>query len=215
MRPAELMYGPQFAKKFVTDYLKNDIPNRLIMYRNGWNLDDITLPNPESYLTYEPLALDAWPTIITVVLSTKTFDRRGFANGLDPLYRVIYGMRTYVWVRTEGSEQTTEMRDRLTTVVRSALLDYPCLQRDGAEREAMIDESTVGEEFSDLTLLKGDRVLAGAYIAYDLSIDEVIARQDIADAVVRFDLDIGQNPVATANLGITNFDGTSISVPTD
>jgi hypothetical protein len=215
MRPAELMYGPQFAKKFVTDYLKNDIPNRLIMYRNGWNLDDITLPNPESYLTYEPLALDAWPTIITVVLSTKTFDRRGFANGLDPLYKVVYGMRTYVWVRTEGSEQTTEMRDRLTTVVRSALLDYPCLQRDGAEREAMIDESTVGEEFSDLTLLKGDRVLAGAYIAYDLSIDEVIARQDIADAVVRFDLDIGQNPVATANLGITNFDDTSISIPTD
>ena len=215
MRPAELMYGPQFAKKFVTDYLKTDIPNRLIMYRNGWNLDDIALPNPESYLTYEPLALDSWPTIITVVLSTKTFDRRGFANGLDPLYRVIYGMRTYVWVRTEGSEQTTEMRDRLTTVVRSALLDYPCLQRDGAEREAMIDESTVGEEFSDLTLLKGDRVLAGAYIAYDLAIDEVIARQDIADAVVRFDLDIGQNPITTANLGITNFDGTSVSIPLD
>lgn len=215
MKPAELMYGPQFAKKFVTDYLRNDIPNRLIMYRNGWNLDDIALPNPESYLTYEPLALDTWPTIITVVLSTKTFDRRGFANGLDPLYRVIYGMRTYVWVRTEGSEQTTEMRDRLTTVIRSALLDYPCLQRDGAEREAMIDESTVGEEFSDLTLLKGDRVLAGAYIAYDLSIDEVIARQDIADAVVRFDLDIGQNPVSTANQGITNFDGTSVSIPMD
>ena len=213
MQPAELMYGAQFAKKFVTDYLKSDIPNRLIMYRNGWNLDDIVLPNPESYLTYEPLALDAWPTVITVVLSTKTFDRRGFANGLDPLYRVIYGMRTYVWVRTEGSEQTTDMRDRLTTVVRSALLDYPCLQRDGADREAMIDESTVGEEFSDLTLLKGDRVLAGAYIAYDLAIDEVIARQNISDTMVRFDLDVAQNPLSTGNSGITNFDGTTVSIP--
>jgi hypothetical protein len=212
MRPAELMYGPQFAKRFVTDYLSNDMPSRLIMYRNGWNLDDITLPNPESYLTYEPLALDTWPTIITVVLSTKTFDRRGFANGLDPLYRVIYGMRTYVWVRTEGSEQTTEMRDRLTTVVRSALLDYPCLQRDGAEREAMIDESTVAEEFSDLTLLKGDRVLAGAYIAYDLAIDEVIARQNISDDIARIDFEVGQNPV---NSAITNFDGTEISVQQD
>lgn len=205
----ELMYGAQFAKKFVTDYLKKDIPPRLVMYRNGWNLDDETLPEPAEYLTYEPLALDAWPSVITVALSTKSFDRRGFANGLDPLYRVIYGMRTYVWVRTEGSEQTTEMRDRLTTVVRSALLDYPCLQRDGAEREAMIDESTVGEEFSDLTLLKGDRVLAGAYIAYDLAIDEVIARQNIADAVLEYNVDLGLNPLGSP---ITNYDGDSFTV---
>jgi hypothetical protein len=206
---AELMYGAQFAKRFVTDYLKKDIPNRLIMYRNGWNLDDITLPDPAEYLTYEPLALDAWPSIITVVLSTKNFDRRGFATGLDPLYRVIYGMRTYVWVRTEGSEETTEMRDRLTTVVRSALLDYPCLQRDGADREAMIDESTVGEEFSDLTLLKGDRVLAGAYIAYDLAIDEVISRQNIADELLEVNVDLGVNPLGSQ---ITNYDGTSFTV---
>jgi hypothetical protein len=207
---AELMYGPQFAKKFVTDYLERDIPGRLIMYRNGWSLDDITLPDPAAYLTYEPLALDSWPTIITVALSTKSFDRRGFANGLDPMYRVIYAMRTYIWVRTEGSEQTTTMRDRLTTVVRSALLDYPCLQRDGAEREAMIDESTVGEEFSDLTLLKGDRVLAGAYIAYDLSIDEVIARQNIADEVTSFELTVGQNPITSAT--ISNFEGVTVVV---
>ena len=207
---AELMYGPQFAKKFVTDYLERDIPGRLIMYRNGWSLDDITLPDPAAYLTYEPLALDSWPTIITVALSTKSFDRRGFANGLDPMYRVIYAMRTYIWVRTEGSEQTTTMRDRLTTVVRSALLDYPCLQRDGAEREAMIDESTVGEEFSDLTLLKGDRVLAGAYIAYDLSIDEVIARQNIADEVTSFELTVGQNPITSPT--ISNFEGVTVVV---
>ena len=205
----ELMYGAQFAKKFVTDYLAKDIPTRLLMYRNGWNVDDITLPDPATYLTYEPLALDEWPSIITVVLSTKRFDRRGFANGLDPLYRVIYGMRTYVWVRTEGSEETTLMRDRLTTVVRSALLDYPCLQRDGAEREAMIDESTVGEEFSDLTLLKGDRVLAGSYIAYDLSIDEVIARQLIAEHTLTYEVTVGQNPLGSA---LTNFDSASVTV---
>ena len=200
----ETMYGSHFAKKFVTDYLKKDIPSRLVIYRNEWNIDDITLPNPSTYLTYEPLALDEWPSIITVVLSTKRFERRGFATGLDPLYRVIYGMRTYVWVRTEGSEETTIMRDRLTTVVRSALLDYPCLQRDGAEREAMIDESTVGEEFSDLTLLKGDRVLAGSYIAYDLAIDEVIARKLIAEEALSYELTVGQNPIG---LPLTNLEG--------
>lgn len=200
---AELMYGAQFAKSFVTEYLKSDMPRRLIRYRNGWNLDDAELPNPAEYLTYEPLVLDNWPTIITVAISTRSFNRSGYGIGLDPLYRVNYSMRTYIWVRTEGSKETTDMRDRLTTVVRSALLDYPCLQREGADREARIEETTVVEEFSDLTLLKGDRVLAGAYIGYELSIDEVIARELIADEVTEYGLTIGQNPVTAPT--ITNF----------
>ena len=193
----ELMQGPHFAKHYVTDYLKNDIPQRLVKYRNGWSVDDITLPNPLEYLTYEPLALDSWPSIITVCINTKSFSRLGFDGATsDPFYRVAYGMRTYVWVRTEGSYETTLMRDRLTTVIRSALLDYPCLARVDESREARIEETTMSEEFSDLTLLKGDRVLAGAYIGYDLLLDEVITREDIADEVTEFDVEVvgTQNP---------------------
>jgi hypothetical protein len=90
-------------------------------------------------------------------------------------------MRTYVWVRTEGTAETTLMRDRLTTVVRSALLDYPCLKAYDSRTSfrALIDESTFREEFSDITLLKGDRFMAGAYIGYTLEIDEVVTRLDI------------------------------------
>lgn len=200
---AELMYGAHYAKEFVNTYLQSDIPRRLVRYRNGWSLDDITLPNPIEYLTYEPLALDVWPTIITVAISTKRFERTGYEPGMNPLYRVVYGMRTYIWVRTEGSQQTTEMRDRLTTVVRSAIMDHPCLQREGADREAMVEETTLTEEFSDLTLLKGDRVLAGAYLGYDLILNEAIARENIADSVLQYQLTIGQNPVTA--IPITNF----------
>jgi len=209
----ELMYGAQFAKSFVTEYLKLDIPLRLNRYRNGWNIDDITLPNPAEYLTYEPLVLDNWPTIITVAISTRSFARSGYAyaEGMDPLYKVSYSMRTYVWVRTEGSKETTEMRDRLTTVVRSALLDYPCLKRSDALREARIEETTMVEEFSDLTLLKGDRVLAGAYIGYELSIDEAITRANIADEVLEFGLSLGQNPLNSAILNFDNSGSVSIS----
>jgi hypothetical protein len=200
---AELMYGAHYAKDFVNTYLQSDIPRRLVRYRNGWALDDISLPNPVEYLTYEPLALDVWPTIITVAISTKRFERTGYEPGMNPLYRVVYGMRTYIWVRTEGSQQTTEMRDRLTTVVRSAIMDHPCLQREGAEREAMVEETTLTEEFSDLTLLKGDRVLAGAYLGYDLILNEAIARDNIADEVLQYQLTIGQNPLTA--IPITNF----------
>ena len=90
-------------------------------------------------------------------------------------------MRTYVWVRAEGSQECTEMRDRLTTVVRSALLDYPCLKATDPNDffRIMIDESSMREEFSDLTLLKGDRMLAGSYVAYNIQMDEIVSRKSL------------------------------------
>ena len=174
----ELMQGAQFAKAYVNTYLNVDLPNRLNKYRSGWNLDDRELPDPELYLTYEPIALDHWPTVITVAISTNRFDRLMLGAEGDPLYRINYNMRTYIWSKTEGSEQTTLMRDRLTTVVRSALLDRPSLNRHDETYgcDAHIDEGSLTEEFSDLTLIKGDRVLAGAYIGYDLVLNEVIYR---------------------------------------
>jgi len=176
------MQGPQFAKKFVTDYLQQDIPSRLTRYRNGWEVDDYTLPDPALYLTYEPIALDHWPTVITVAISTNSFNRIGHDSGGNPQYRVTYAMRTYVWVKTEGSDEVTWMRDRLTTVLRSALLDHPSLQRCDLEDNVnpMMDETSLSEEYSDLTLIKGDRVLAGAYLGYDLTLNEVVYRQPIS-----------------------------------
>jgi hypothetical protein len=176
----DLMHGAHYAKQFVTDYLRSDLPSRLISYRNGWNLDDQLLPNPVKYLSYEPIALDEWPTIITVAISSSGYERIGH-QGLHPEYRILYNMRTYVWVRDEGSEAVTIMRDRLTTVLRSALLDRPCLRAQDPRDsfQVMIEEGSVREEFSDLTLLKGDRVLAGAYVGYELYMNEIVAREDI------------------------------------
>ena len=189
-----LMHGPQFAKNYVNSSLEMDIPVRLVDYRNGWGVDDVSLPTPVSFFTHEPLALDSWPTIITVAISTSRLERIGY-DAIDPLYRVNYSMRTYVWARTEGAQEATVMRDRLTTAVRSALLDYPCMKatdpRDSFR--AIIDEGSMREEFSDLTLLKGDRFLAGAYISYDLAIDEVVARRDIG-IVSTFDVELNSLP---------------------
>jgi hypothetical protein len=182
MTTIDLMHGPHYAKSYVTSYLESDLPGRLNEYRNGWSVDDITLPDPIKYLSYEPIALDDWPTIITVAISTTGFERIGW-DRQQPIYRVGYSMRTYVWVRTEGNADVTLMRDRLTTVVRSSLMDHPTMRAvdpRGTFR-VVIEESSIREEFSDLTLLKGDRVLAGAYVGYDMNIDEIIMRRDIAD----------------------------------
>ena len=191
------MEGAYKAKFFVNNFLKSDIPERVFEYRNAkrpegqWFLDDETLPTPENFLIYEPVALDTWPTIITLVMSSSNMSRTAYTPNLsDPLYRITYAMRTYIWVRSEGAEECTVMRDRLTTVVRSALLDHPCLRANDPENylEVLIDEGTMREEFSDLTLLKGDRVMAGAYISYDMTINERITRKPIGP-VTEFDVE--------------------------
>lgn len=176
-----MMQGAAAAKNFVTEYLAADLPTRLLQYRNHLNLDEDSLPDPLLYLNYEPVALDHWPTVITVAISTARLERDDYDFNLNPEYRVTYNMRTYVWVKADGSQECTTMRDNLTMVVRSALLDHPCLNAfdDDGNHSVLIDESSMREEFSDLTLIKGERVLAGAYVGYDLSLDEWITRSNI------------------------------------
>ena len=195
-----LMHGAHFAKSYVSEYLQNDLPSRINRYRNGWGISSTELPTPEKFFAYEPLALDAWPTVITVAISTDNFERMGF-DGPDPLYRVNYSMRTYVWCRAVGPDEATVARDRLTAVVRSALLDYPCLQAVDPRQsfQVMVDENSMREEFSDITLLKGDRVLAGGYVGYTLGINEVVTRQDIGE-IQSIELAVSQQGVTDTDL---------------
>lgn len=183
------MQGAHLAKSFVTKYLESDIPSRIDNYRYGrlvgtkWNVDNETLPEPVTFLSYEPVALDRWPMVITVAISASNFVRGDYTATRDPIYNVTYSMRTYVWARATGTEECTIMRDRLVTVVRAALLDYPCLRANKPEEylEVMIDDTTMREEYSDLTPIKGERYLAGAYVSYDMVVREIVARKIFAD----------------------------------
>jgi hypothetical protein len=161
-----------------------------VTYRNYWEVDEDSLPEPLLYLTYEPVALDHWPTLITVAISMPDLTRDDYDQNLNPQYSVRYTMRTYVWVKADGSEQCTEMRDNLTTVVRSALLDHPSLRTyNNSSCDVLIEESSIREEYSDLTLIKGERVMAGAYIGYDINADEEILRSTIADSITEVEIE--------------------------
>ncbi len=171
-----MMSGPRLAKSFVSNYLANDLPPRLITYRNHWGLSESQLPDPRKILTFEPFTLDTWPTIISLVINTRSVNREGYEYDYDPNFRVTYEMRTYVWTRANGAQTVTEQRDNLTTVVRESLMDGASLSSYDSTVPCYpkIAEETIREEFSDLTLIKGERLLAGAYVAYDLSLEEII-----------------------------------------
>jgi hypothetical protein len=185
-----MMQGPHAAKRFVTNYLERDLPQRLLLHRNAWNLSEDDLPNPLKYLNYEPIAIDHWPTVITLAISASDMSRNDYDTSLNPLYRIRYSMRTYAWVKEDGSDECTTMRDNLITVVRSALLDHVSLRTaDNQGCNALIDEGSMREEYSDLTLIKGDRVMAGAYVAYEMELNETITRKPISTSLTSVEVD--------------------------
>ena len=71
----------------------------------------------------------------------------------------------------------------MTMVVRDALLDRPALRGAdavGDDCDIKVDEGTITEDFSDLTLLKGERFLAASFLSYDLSLYETVTRATTA-----------------------------------
>lgn len=187
------MQGAFNAKLFVNDYLETDLPDRLLRYRNAWNLDDESLPDPLKYLVHEPIAIDHWPTVITVVISMTGLDRNDYTSEMDPIYFVNYSMRTYVWVKDDSSLECTAKRDRLVAVMRASFLDTPSLNlcAEPNNLSVMIDEGSIREEYSDLTQIKGERMMAGAYISYNLRISEFVEADSLGTASdIRTEVDI-------------------------
>jgi hypothetical protein len=179
-----MMQGPWTAKQFVNEYLQEDLKERLIEYRNHWNLSESELPMPTIFHAFEPASLldgtDDFPVCYTVILTTRSLERVDYEHNLDPHYRVTYQTRTYVWAEGESESEATRTRDNLLTVVRTALLDHQCLTRsDQHAREVRIDEGSIQEEYSDIEYNKMQMWLAGAYLGYNITLNEIVTRKPI------------------------------------
>lgn len=177
-----MMNGPARARHWITDFLRQDIPTRLIGYRDYWGLDTSTLPDPVQILSYEPSVADRWPMLYTMVLGSNDVMRYDYDDEDNPRYEIRYNMRTYVWARAVGSEEVTDLRDNLTTVVMDALMDLPAVSsynQTQLDCSGMIDEGTIRVEFSDIFLLKGERMTSAAYIQYDIVMTETITRDPL------------------------------------
>lgn len=173
-----MMQGPTQAKLQVSTFLSNRMPARLIDYRNEWNRSASELPDPRQYITYEPLVLDRWPSVITIVMGTSNVVVDDYLEE-DPEYKITYQMRTYVWAKADGGKAVTDMRDDLTTVIRDLLLDVPGL--DDAACDYKVREDSIREEFSDLTVTGTTKksLIAGSYVAYNLESTEVLNRDTL------------------------------------
>lgn len=179
-----MMQGAWAAKRFVTTYLEADLPDRMLAYRNHLNLPESRLRIPTVYHEYEPPSLlsqtTGFPVCYTIITTTTSMIRVDYEHNLDPHYRVTYQARTYVWDLQDSASNVTESRDHMMLVLRSAMLDHQCLKAaDPHDREVRVDEGSFQEEYSDIEGSKMGKWRAGAYLGYNITLNEILTRKPI------------------------------------
>lgn len=166
------MRGARDASEIVTDFLKVQVPIQVEALKTEWGLNDTELILPKKYYPHEPPALDRWPVLATVVNDDRIIRRMDYGSSADETnYMWSYAMRVFVWCNSKGMDAVQNQRDDLTTLVRILLLSEPSL---GSGGRAYVEETTMSTSFSDVTPVKGERYVAGAFIAFDMRLEETL-----------------------------------------
>lgn len=191
------MLGIEHACQWVTDYLSLDLPTRIPRYETIWGLDAGSIAVPQAYFPYGKRELEVYPSVITSGITTLSIVRDDYDDYLNPTYRVTYRLRTFVWVRAEAvigmDQKVATDRNQILTVIRSALLDHPCLRlADTAGKlDIGVDETTMLEEYSDIADLTGKKRLAGGYIQFEIQVNEPVVRANLYDAAPTIQVETG------------------------
>lgn len=180
-----IMRGATLVRSSIVDFLEDRVPGVVDQARTEWQLDEFQLPYPLKYDAYEPYALDAWPLLGVNVTNSSEFNRVDFDSAMSQVYLVTYRVRVFTWVRTPMDEnevpiepeysESIRLRDDLSAVVRATILREPSLGNAGF----YMDESTLQEEYSEATAVRGDRFVAGVIHTFDVRVDESTALSGI------------------------------------
>lgn len=184
-----LYRGATAVRDGVITYLAATVPVIVDQARIDWELDEYQLPYPVGYDAYEPYALDKWPLIGVNIVQSDNFIRLDYDGAMSQKYLSKYLVRVFTWVRTPmGIDETPmepeyseaiRLRDDLAAVVRATLVRSGSLGQPGA---FIFDESSLTEEYSEATGVKGDRFVSGVIHTFDLRVDESVPILGLGEA---------------------------------
>lgn len=174
--------GPRGVRTDLADFYRLWLPQHAAGCREAWGLKDDELPVPKSqpddprvdaYFAGDAPALDRWP-----MLYVNTGRRRQTAvdhtDDGDVEYRSIYPVRVFTWVSAVGRAEAQAQRDDLATVVQITTLAHTTLGGNGRFGAYAVVPSTLVTDFSRLEPVKGDRVVGGSYVGFDLQVTETL-----------------------------------------
>lgn len=186
--PPAMMRGPYIIRRAICDYLEAKMPAQIAQARADWGLDDVMLPDPVAIVPYERYELAQHPTIAVVLTNAKNFARVAYDDYANEQYEAVYQCRIFTWVKTpedttqvsvdNSYQETLRLRDDYAAVVRSLLL----LSSSLGQPAIIWDETSLSEEYSDATVVKGDRWVAGVTHTFEVQVDESAVRSMIGTA---------------------------------
>lgn len=184
-----LFRGATQVRDVVIQYLQTTVPEIIDQARTDWEVDEYQLPYPVGYDAYEPYALDKWPLIGVNVVQSTDFNRIDYMDDMGQRYLSNYTIRVFTWVRTPmdmndtplepGYSEAIRTRDDLAACVRAALVRSGSLGQPGA---VIFDETSLTEEYSEATGVKGDRFVAGVVHSFTARFDESVPIVSIGEA---------------------------------
>ncbi len=175
------MRGPRGVRHAVAEFLRVRLPQHIVGCRLAWDLLDEELPIPvsapddpkaDAYFAREPGDIDRWPLIAVTNGGRRTQSEVDRDDDGSVVYRAVYPLRVYSWVKTEGFDATQDMRDDMATAVQIALLSHIHLDSIG-DRLSLLP-STLTVDFSAVAAVKGDRFVAGSYVGVSVAATETL-----------------------------------------
>jgi hypothetical protein len=163
--------GLESACQLVAQRLRTALPAKTEEMRGRLSVaDPADLPDVAVVYDHElgHIPLEEWPAVMVVGQTLERMTRDDVkADGT--YWLCTYRIRVYVWARGEGFGHTDRIRKRLTLAVREVLM-----QLRKVTGNAQLDDSSMGESYSDLDVDQADATVGGAYLEFLLVVQEVL-----------------------------------------
>lgn len=180
-----LMRGSTLLRAGLLNFLTVEAEVRRQQALTQWGLDDIELPPIRKWYPYEVRGMRhrEGPVAAINVSNSQKYERVDYTDRMEEKYRTDYSARIYLWCYTPENDEeeagdadtihqkTTQIRDDLTAVIRSALLGTPSL---GQEEAFYFQEETLQENYSAITPVPNasGRMVAASYLDFKVKFDE-------------------------------------------
>lgn len=186
--PVPVMMGPQGARRLVTEFLKVELPPLFAKLESVWSLEEQPWIVPKKFYDYEVsrLSPDEFPVVVVTVPNTGRLfpDSMDYVTG-DPVFRAEYPVRIFNWVRANGVDVCTRLRDFQATAIRIALTTKGIVVNDEplltAPVLATVMHETYREDYSEITGHTNGSYIAGSYATFTLAATERASATLLAD----------------------------------
>lgn len=185
--PAYLEDGAAVLRQRLAWYLSVAVPAVLAAVREARGFDAAQLPDPEVVDPYDRQYVDQAPALSIALTRASNYSAEDLGEDGGPEYRVSYSATVYAWYRSEAPAADGEVeenpaqraRDEYGQAVVAALLNTPSL---GLAREVRVAPRSVVLTWGPPARLAGDRVMAAAAVAFDVTQVERLRRVTLGSA---------------------------------